>query len=382
MAENISFHPMSKIIEFDKNKRRSGTDYAWLASHAQAGFGQAARKNTTAVIVNSAPAADMLVSVVVPTCNRPQLLRRCLKSLLSQRFNFSRYEIIVVDDEPSRSTHDVVLEVTALSKRAPAVVYIINQGTHGPAAARNRGWQAARGTIIAFTDDDTIAQPDWLHNGLRAFDADVQAVCGRIVMPPPSSPRPTDSGCDAKGLKTAEFATANCFCPKHVLEELGGFDERFRDAWGEDADLYFRLLGRSGRIVHAPAAMVTHPVRPCTWRRSLRQQKKMQFDALLYKKHPQLYRQKICAHPCWDHYLAAASLLALIGGLLAGKPALAAGTALIWLFMTMRFWAMRLAATAKTPLHVVEMIVTSALIPPVAVFWRLVGAARFRVSFM
>lgn len=372
---------MSKIIAFDKNKRRLGPDLAEEAIDVKAGARQTVRQGSR-VWDAAAPAADILVSVVVPTCNRPALLRQCLSSLLQQQFNFARYEIIVVDDAPGRATHDAVNELGAASPRAPAVVYIANHGPHGPAAARNLGWRAARGTIIAFTDDDTIAKPDWLQNGLRAFDADVQAVWGRIVMPLPSSRPPTDYERDAKGLESAEFVTANCFCPKHVLEELGGFDERFRYAWREDADLYFRLLKRAGRIVHAPSAVITHPVRPASWGVSVKQQKKVQFDALLYKKHPQLYRQKIRAHARWDYYLIVASLLAAAGGLVAGRPALAAGAGLSWLLLSARFCAMRLAATAKTPSHVLEMIVTSALIPPLAVFWRLVGAIRFRVSFL
>jgi len=380
---------MSKIIAFDKYKRRLGADLgAELVTHLGADLASASLRAKQAVRHGAAATdrqahiADILVSVVVPTCNRPDLLRQCLSSLLQQRFNFARHEIIVVDDAPSRATHDVVVELSGKAARAPAIVYIANHGPHGPAAARNRGWRAARGTIIAFTDDDTIAKPDWLQNGLRAFDADVQAVWGRIVMPLPASRQPTDYERDAKGLESAEFVTANCFCPKHVLEELDGFDERFRFAWREDADLYFRLLGRAGRIVHAPAAVITHPVRPASWGVSIKQQKKVQFDALLYKKHPQLYRQKIRAHPRWDYYLIVASLLAVAGGLIAGRPAIAAGAGLSWLLMTARFCAMRLAATTKTPSHVLEMAVTSALIPPVAVFWRLVGAIKFRVSFL
>jgi glycosyltransferase involved in cell wall biosynthesis len=368
---------MTKIIAFNKYQRhRRRADHVPEAGSASSVAGAAAARDTIGY-----PVADILVSVVVPTCNRPDLLRSCLASLLHQRFNVARFEIIVVDDAPSKRTHDVVTELAGNSARTPAVSYIANHGPHGPAAARNRGWRAARGTIIAFTDDDTIARPDWLQNGMRAFDADVQAVWGRIVMPLSQARQPTDYERDAMGLETAEFVTANCFCPKHVLEEIDGFDERFRYAWREDADLYFRLLGRHGRIVHAPAAVITHPIRPAAWGVSLKQQKKVLFDALLYKKHPRLYRQKIRSGPRWDYYLIVASLLVLAAGLVWDRPGMAAGAGLIWLFMTARFCAMRLAPTAKTPEHVTEMIITSVLIPPVAVFWRMVGAIRFRVGF-
>jgi hypothetical protein len=55
---------------------------------------------------------------------------------------------------------------------------------------------------------------------------------------------------------------------------------------------------------------------------------------------------------------------------------------LVWLWLTARFFLARLRPASKRASHVAEMLVTSALIPPVAVFWRLVGALRFRVAFL
>lgn len=372
---SCGIHLMSKIIEFPENRLQSAHD------------NEGNKKNSA----HSPPAIggkdsrqakeSILVSVVVPTCGRPHLLSRCLASLLSQRFEPSCYEIVVVDDNPNRGTDEVVTNWAIRAAHSGlAVSYIASSGPHGPAAARNRGWRAARGTVIAFTDDDTVAEPDWLQNGLRAFEDDVQAVWGRIMMP--LSAVPTDYERDAKNLEQAEFVTANCFCRKQVLEELGGFDERFRFAWREDADLYFRLLGRNGRIVYAPTAVITHPIRPASWGVSLRQHKKIQSDALLYKKHPALYREKIRAAPRWDYYLIVAALLICITAAGLGQLGTAALAGSLWLLLTVRFCLMRLMPTVKTPVHIAEMIVTSALIPPVAVFWRLIGAVKFRVRFI
>jgi glycosyltransferase involved in cell wall biosynthesis len=328
----------------------------------------------------AAPQDTPAASVVVPTCGRPDLLDRCLSSLAQQQCDRSGFEIIVVDDAPAPATRAVVEKWAgqAASDRL-SISYLASTGPHGPAAARNVGWKAARSGIVAFTDDDTIAAPDWLSNGLRAFDHDVQAVWGRIEMPVPAIP--TDYERDAKNLENAEFVTANCFCRKQVLMELGGFDERFQFAWREDSDFYFRLLGRPGRIMHAPSAKITHPVRPGSWGVSLRQQKKIQSDALLYKKHPRLYRNKIRAVPRWDYYAIVLLLLTSIAASALGQPALAAGAGSVWLLLSARFCLARLQPTLKTPSHIAEMIVTSALIPPLAVFWRMVGAVKFRVRF-
>src|SRR5207248_10767874 len=72
-------------------------------------------------------------------------------------------------------------------------------------------------------------------------------------------------------------------------------------------------------FVYAPDAEVIHPLRPARWGVSLSQQRKSMFNALLYKKHPVLYRQELQAAPPWHYYGIAGALLAVIGGLLGRK---------------------------------------------------------------
>jgi GT2 family glycosyltransferase len=294
-----------------------------------------------------------VVSVVVPTCGRPGLLARCLEALSRQTLDARLFEIIVVDDSRTR---------------------------HGPAVARNRGWRRARGGIIAFTDDDTEPRPDWLASGLNAFRDDVEAISGRVVMPVPEVP--SDYERDARGLERGEFVTANCFCRREVLEEVGGFDERFRLAWREDSDLQFRLLQAGARVVHAPDAVVVHPVRPAPWGVSIRQQRKVMFDALLYKKHRKLYRERIRATPRWDYYAITAVLAAALLSLAMGLGGFFMASTLLWTALTAAFCAKRLRGTSRSWSHVLEMALTSMLIPPLAVFWRAVGSLRFRVAFV
>jgi GT2 family glycosyltransferase len=321
------------------------------------------------------------VSVVVPTCGRADLLDRCLAALTAQTVRSGDMEIVVVDDAALAATQAAIAGWSdRMAARGLDVIYVPNHGPHGPAAARNRGWRVARAAIIAFTDDDTVPDRDWLRNGLLAFRDDVDALWGRITMPLPDTP--TDYERDASHLATAEFVTANCFCHKAMLDALGGFDERFRLAWREDSDFHFRLLAKGARIRHVPQAVVVHPVRPARWGVSISQQKKIQFDALLYKKHPLLYRQKIRATPRWDYYLTVMSLLAAPAGVVLGHAPLAAGAAAVWIAMTARMVRARLKDTAMSAAHVVEMAVTSAAIPVLAVWWRMVGALRFRVLFL
>lgn len=321
------------------------------------------------------------VSVVIPTLGRPELLDACLDALSRCAWQGEAPEIVVVDDGPSERTRALVSGWTPRMQRSRKDLrYVASPGPHGPAAARNHGWRAARGCVIAFTDDDTQPAADWLRHGVRAFAAGAEAAWGRVVMPIPA--RPTDYERDANGLERAGFVTANCFCLRSLLERLGGFDERFRLAWREDSDLYFRLLDAGARVAHVPEAVVVHPVRPAAWGVSIRQQRKVAFDALLYKKHPRRYRSRIRARPRWDYYGIVAALLVAVAAAIAGWALVAAATGGIWLAATGALAWKRLRPTSKAPSHVVEMIVTSGLIPPLAVFWRLYGAIRFRTLFL
>jgi GT2 family glycosyltransferase len=319
----------------------------------------------------------MRVSVVVPTYRRPELLARCLAALARQQVA-SEYEVVVADDSGGdEAARRVVKEAESAGVRFR---YLPVTGNHGPAAARNAGWQAASGEIIAFTDDDCLPDSGWLAAGIAPFaDEHVVAVTGQTSVPLP--PRPTDYERDAAGLERAEFVTANCFVRRSVLESLGGFDESFPAAWREDSDLHFRLLDTGGQLVKASEAIVVHPVRPAPWGISLRQQKKISYDALLYRKHPQRYRERISPRGPWHYYMIALSLAAAVAFASLGMVWAAVVAAIIWMLFTGRFVLHRLAGTARTAGHVAEMIVTSLAIPLLALFWRLYGAVRYRVAF-
>jgi glycosyltransferase involved in cell wall biosynthesis len=171
------------------------------------------------------------VTVVIPACGRPVLLKRCLEALARQTLDPCRMEVIVVDDSRAR---------------------------RGPAAARNDGWRKARAPIVAFIDEDTEPAPDWLANCLAALGDEVDAVSGRIALARQDARFERERG---------EFPAANCFCRKALLEEVGGFDEAFRLAGREDSGLESRLMEAGARILHEPRAIVIRPVRTAPWLR-------------------------------------------------------------------------------------------------------------------
>jgi glycosyltransferase involved in cell wall biosynthesis len=319
--------------------------------------------------------------VVVPTFQRPALLRDCIEALCHQTLAPDRYEILVIDDGRDAATRQLV-DAAAVSRTTPAIHYLTSLARQsGPAAARNVGWKAARGEIIAFTDDDCRPHPRWLSAGLAVFeDPDIAGAWGRIVVPIPSDP--TDYERNTANLERAPFATANCFYRRTALHAVRGFDERFTAAWREDSDMQFSLLERGFRLAQAPGAIVEHPVRQPRWGISVEQQRNNLFNALLFKKHPLLYRRLIQPSPPWDYYANVAALLGSVAGAAMGWTWLGGPSVVLWLVGVGGFCVHRLRHTSRHTSHVLEMLITSALIPPVAVYWRLRGAVKYRVAFL
>jgi glycosyltransferase involved in cell wall biosynthesis len=316
------------------------------------------------------------ISVVIPTYKRPQLLRRCLHALTKQTFSKENYEVIVVSDGPDEITKQTVNEFSSCQ-----IIFLNTPEREGPAAARNFGWQHADGILVAFTDDDTIPDRDWLNNIWQSYHGEKEiAYTGRIKVP--LSSFPTDYELNTAGLETAEFVTANCCCTKSALEKTGGFDERFSMAWREDSDLEFQLMLRQIPIVHLPGALVVHPVRKAPWGVSIKEQKKGMFNALLYKKYPELYRKKIQASPLWNYYAIIITSLTFMVSVFAGYKLIAVACFFIWLMLTTAFIAKRLKKTSKKPGHIIEMVVTSVCIPFISVYWQLYGAWRYKVLFL
>ncbi len=302
--------------------------------------------------------------------------------VLAQELAPEEFEVLVVDDDPSGSARAATVVLAECARSAGTdVIYAAHDRNRGPAAARNLGCRLAKAPVIAFTDDDCIPQPSWLSAGLAIMGHEgVDGAAGRIVVPVSSAP--TDYEATMKGLEASAFATANCFYKRDALQRVGGFNEHFTMAWREDSDLQFRLLQSGARLEHAHEAVVVHPVRPAPWGISLREQRKAMFNALLYRTSPVLYRQHVQSRPPLKYYAILASAIAVGAGLLLRRPRLALAGAGLWAVLTTEFAMRRLRGTRKDRAHVTEMAVTSALIPPLAISWRLRGAIRHRVLFL
>lgn len=197
-----------------------------------------------------------LISVVVPTHGRSDLLRRSLQALTTEDYPPKRIEIIVVDNGNPGPCQSVVEEAAA---RAEMDIRYLTVPHGGPAAARNAGWRTARGEIIAFTDVDTIPSPRWIAEGVAAFREGADVVSGRTVVPLPA--RPTDAQRTTQGLERATLAACNAFCRRELLDATGGFTPRGSRADREDRDLELPFITVGARLVHHAPAVVLHPLR-------------------------------------------------------------------------------------------------------------------------
>lgn len=241
------------------------------------------------------PASPPRISVVVCAYNAERTMAPCLESL--RQLNYPDCELIVVDDGSTDRTAEI-------ARRHPEA-RLIQHENRGLSAARNTGIAAASGELIAFTDSDCVADPDWLTYLAWSFTDPSLAAVGGPNLPPAEEERTAACVAAAPGGPThvlLDDVTAehipgcNMAFRAEALRGIGGFDPLFRSA-GDDVDLCWRLQDAGLRIGFSPAAMVWH-FRRNTVRAYLAQQRGYgAAEALLAHKHP--YRFNVLGQSRW-----------------------------------------------------------------------------------
>lgn len=202
-------------------------------------------------------------SVIVPTYNRPEQLLACLSALSAVDAPPEGLEVIVVNDggtlPPVSATEPFLARLD---------LKIVSQANAGPAAARNRGAAAARGHYLAFTDDDCLPTSGWL----RAIAGRLRHAPDALVAGAQANALPENPYSTATHLVTAYtlryyergsagerfFPACNLVVPATRFRELGGFNEAFVGAAGEDYDFCHRWQARGFPIELVPEAVVYH----------------------------------------------------------------------------------------------------------------------------
>lgn len=245
------------------------------------------------------------VSVVVVTKDQAGLLAGCLVAVDAQDFPYA--EVLVVDNGSTDGTARLVSQ-HARTARLP-VRLLREPGTLG--AARQRGVEAARGELLAFTDSDCRPQAGWLAAAVAAFEADprLDVVQGRTLPAAPTFP-----WCATQQIErfTDLYETCNIVYRTDRLRRAGGFDP----AWGffgEDtlAGWRVRRLGGTGRYL--PTAVVRHEVLPGGHRWHLRRATRYDAFNALVRRFPEM-RNQLLWHRCFLRRRSA-EFDALIAGL-------------------------------------------------------------------
>jgi glycosyltransferase involved in cell wall biosynthesis len=225
-----------------------------------------------------------LIDVVVPTYNRHAMLDRLITSLVHQSYAADRYRIIVVDDGSSDATWAALGEWALRDRRIEPL-----QISHaGASAARNRGWRHGTGEIIAFTDDDCIADHDWISELARGFGERPGALglYGKTVT---ERDRVTPLTHQITAVRrNSNYRACNIAYRRQVLVAANGFDEQ--SAYGEDAQLAAAVL-QQGPIVFWPQATIVHPPRPRIFSDEYLWEEQLEGLFRLYHRQPEFFRR-------------------------------------------------------------------------------------------
>ncbi|HML02447.1 MAG TPA: glycosyltransferase [Candidatus Bathyarchaeia archaeon] len=208
------------------------------------------------------------ISIVICTLNRRRLLRDCLNSILKMEYPKSRYEMIIVDGGSTDGTEELCKDFSEIR--------FITEGRFGLAYARNKGAELARGSIVAYTDDDCVVDVQWLRSLVSGFHASKAIVgVGGPVYPlhPEIIPRKILVKA-ALGLYSAgqEVKPVQCIITSNSAFKTEIFDSiRFDEALGvtrrgrrilsgEDVDFCQTLVASGIKLLYTPYAKVYHQI--------------------------------------------------------------------------------------------------------------------------
>jgi len=193
------------------------------------------------------------ISVQMCSYNRADLLKRALEALVKVDFATEDFEIVLVDDGSSDCTREMVAGLQ--HDRQLKYLY---QDNAGLATARNTGIRAAQGEVILFIDDDTMADPALLKENWASHQEDDKCVVnGRVnhveTLDGELSPKFTTAD-----ISTSFFWTSNVSVRRKYLEQVGLFDQDFREYGWEDIELVGRLRDIGLRRRYNHNALVYH----------------------------------------------------------------------------------------------------------------------------
>jgi glycosyltransferase involved in cell wall biosynthesis len=232
------------------------------------------------------------ISAVIATYNRSSFLPGLLAALEAQDLAPVDFEVVLVDNGSTDDTRAVLAAALATTPLALRVVHLPEN--HGPAPGRNAGARAARGELLAITDDDCLPTPSWLRATQAAFVDGADVVQGTVRADPAGVGQmgPWDHTIQVTP-PTPFFETCNVAYRRTAFDRAGGFDEDdpllhppSGRAFGEDACLAWEVQRTGGAAAFSEHSLVHHRCIPSTYRRWLADQGQLERFPGLARRSP------------------------------------------------------------------------------------------------
>jgi GT2 family glycosyltransferase len=219
-----------------------------------------------------APPRIPLVSVIVPNLNGGPYIRECVDSVLSS--SYPEFELIFIDDGSTDRSFELVRDSYG---KDPRVILLRNERNLGAAAARNRAVLHSNGELLAFLDNDTVVDPSWLDELVRALETSDAGAAQAKVLDYTQRQRIQHAGVRliphtawvvARGANEIDcgqwdspdeiLALTTCLVVRRSsFSEVGGFDDVLA-VHSEDVDLSWRMWLAGSRTVLAPSSRIFH----------------------------------------------------------------------------------------------------------------------------
>lgn len=225
---------------------------------------------------------NILISIIIPTYNRAAILEKNLQSFIDQDFEKGNFELIVIDDGSTDQTKKAVREL--IDQNSEKNIYYYYQKNTGPAVARNLGISKAKGKIVAFSDDDCVADRHWLKEIELSFKDEIVGVSGKIVA---LKDKATAFTHQIDSDEPNAFPAGNVGYLKDALEKVDGFDKNLRFT-NEDNELA-TAIGKIGTLSHNSKMIVYDPPKKMGIR-DIKGVIYLESVFLIVHKHPEIYK--------------------------------------------------------------------------------------------
>lgn len=224
-------------------------------------------------------------TVIIPAYNCSKTILQTIEAVKKQEGLAEPPEIIIVDDGSNDNTLDVLNQIKDIK--------VLSQSNSGPASARNNGAKASSGDILVFTDSDTVPHKDWLKNLTEPFsDSDIAASTGTYSIENSESKLASliQYEIGNKHSKYKDYVafggSYNLAIRRDLFFSIGGFNEEYKSASGEDVDISYKILKRGHKIKFVKDAVVGHFHPECLVKYLKTQFKHGFWRAKLYYDHP------------------------------------------------------------------------------------------------